>query len=101
MSMLDTIADRVRSAGLAIDTLVLFEPPFSANDVAATSDRTARVAELVVADRRRDAVDHFLTSIGVPADVLDQMEASGRTSMRCPGRWSTTARSRTRPRSGW
>jgi hypothetical protein len=36
---------------------------------------TARLAELVAAGRRDAAVEHFMSGIGVPADVLDRMRS--------------------------
>jgi pimeloyl-ACP methyl ester carboxylesterase len=68
------LALHAAAAGLAIEKLVLLEPPFDPNDEVTTSDLTVRLAELVAADRRREAVDHFLTSIGVPEEILAQME---------------------------
>lgn len=68
------LALHAAAAGLAIEKLVLLEPPFAANQEVTTSALTIRLAELVAADRRRDAVDHFLTSIGVPEEILAQME---------------------------
>ncbi|MFF4879544.1 alpha/beta fold hydrolase [Micromonospora sp. NPDC000668] len=60
--------------GLAIPRLALLEPPVPVDDQPAPeSDLGAEVAELVAAGRRGDAIEHFQTSIGVPAEMIAGM----------------------------
>jgi pimeloyl-ACP methyl ester carboxylesterase len=61
--------------GVPIDRLVLLEPPFATPGGLETDEELGvEVAELVAADRRDDAVAYWLTAIGVPAEVIAQME---------------------------
>jgi pimeloyl-ACP methyl ester carboxylesterase len=62
------------ASGLAIDKLALFEPPVRAEGEPPDTVFTAEIADLVTSGRRSAAVEHFLTSIGVPSDVIAQME---------------------------
>lgn len=60
--------------GLAITKLALLEPPLPVDDQPRPEpDLGAEVAELVAAGRRGDAVEHFQTSIGVPAEMVAGM----------------------------
>ena len=62
---------------LAIPKLALLEPPIGADaDRAAQSAFTAELAELGAAGRREAAVQHFLTGIGVPAEIIAGMRES-------------------------
>jgi len=57
--------------GLAIPRLALLEPPLAVDDQPPSEpDLGAEVAELVAAGRRAEAVEHFQTSIGVPAEII-------------------------------
>ncbi len=68
------LALQAAASGLAIRKLALFEPPIqTADDEPSESDLTAELAELVAAGRLGDAVEHFQTAIGVPAEFLDGM----------------------------
>ena len=59
---------------MAIPKLALLEPPVGSDeDRPAQADFTAELAELVAAGRRSAAVEHFLTGIGVPAEVTTEM----------------------------
>lgn len=60
--------------GLAIPKLALLEPPLVVDDQPPPEpDLGAEVAELVAAGRRGEAVEHFQTSIGVPAELVAGM----------------------------
>ncbi|MER6178191.1 alpha/beta fold hydrolase [Streptosporangium sp. NPDC001681] len=60
------------AAGLPISMLSLLEPPIVL-DRPREDDLAAEIDELVAADRRADAVEHFHTSIGVPAEITAEM----------------------------
>ena len=71
-----TLALKAAAAGLAITKLVLYEPPFNADDSypALPGDLADRLAELVAAGRRGDAVELYQTeAVGIPEDVVAQM----------------------------
>jgi len=68
------LALHAAARGLAIPKLALLEPPLPVDDQPPPErDLGAEVAELVAAGRRGDAVEHFQTSIGVPADLMAGM----------------------------
>jgi pimeloyl-ACP methyl ester carboxylesterase len=67
------LALHAAAAGVPIERLVLMEPPIGADDDAADSAFTAEMAELLAAGRRREAVERFLSGIGLPAEVLAGM----------------------------
>jgi pimeloyl-ACP methyl ester carboxylesterase len=60
------------AAGLAVPRLALLEPPLDDDETAAPNALTAELAELIGADRRSDAVEHFQISIGVPDEIIEQ-----------------------------
>lgn len=69
------LALHAAASGLPIAKLALFEPPIGTDeDAPADSDFTTELAELVAAGRRGDAVEHFHTSIGVPAEMIAGMQ---------------------------
>jgi pimeloyl-ACP methyl ester carboxylesterase len=68
------LALQAAGAGVAIEKLVLMEPPIGTDDDPADAAFTAEIAELVAAGRRRDAVQRFLTGCGVPGEVIAEME---------------------------
>ncbi len=72
------LALRAAAAGLPIDRLVLHEPPY-AGDTLQEQDEAAAFArgldELIAAGRAEDALVHFLTTAGLPAEALDGMRA--------------------------
>jgi pimeloyl-ACP methyl ester carboxylesterase len=71
------VALHAAASGLPIDRLALLEPPIEAEqDRAAQAAFTAELAALVAAGRRGYAVSHFLTSIGVPEDILAGMRGT-------------------------
>ncbi|UOE21915.1 alpha/beta fold hydrolase [Thermobifida halotolerans] len=58
------------AAGLPITQLSLLEPPIDLDRPAQESSLAAEIDALVAAGRRADAVEHFQTSIGVPAEMV-------------------------------
>lgn len=70
------LALRAAARGVAITRLALYEPPFSPNDSypALRADLTDRLAALVAAGRRGDAVELFQTeAVGIPPEVVAQL----------------------------
>lgn len=67
------LAMRAAAAGLPITKLALFEPPYG-SDEAHDDETLAKLKALVAEDRRGEVVDLFHTAIGVPAEILAQME---------------------------
>lgn len=68
--------------GLAIPRLAVLEPPIREGDATGVSEFTADLTRLVDAGRFGDAVEYFNASIGVPAEMLDQMRGTdGWTAM--------------------
>jgi pimeloyl-ACP methyl ester carboxylesterase len=60
--------------GLAIPKLALFEPPLTADGQPLSQpDLAAELATLVAAGRRGDAVEHFQTAVGIPAEMVAGM----------------------------
>jgi pimeloyl-ACP methyl ester carboxylesterase len=61
-----------------ITKLAIYEPPFIIDDsrTHAPADFAARVSELVSSDRRGDAVEFFMTVVGLPPEMLAQMRQS-------------------------
>jgi pimeloyl-ACP methyl ester carboxylesterase len=70
------LAMQAAAAGLDIPRLSLFEPPVRTDDGPPTSDFTVEMTGLVAAGHRREAVERFLTSIGIPTEVVDEMLVS-------------------------
>jgi pimeloyl-ACP methyl ester carboxylesterase len=71
------LALHAAARGLAIPKLALLEPPIGTDaDRPAQSAFTAALAELFAAGRREAAVQHFLTGIGVPAELIAGMRES-------------------------
>jgi pimeloyl-ACP methyl ester carboxylesterase len=71
------LALHAAARGLPIRKMALFEPPIEANDDrSGEASFTAQLANLVKAGRRDAAVEHFLTSIGVPDDMMAQMRGA-------------------------
>ncbi len=60
---------RSAAAGVAWQRLALYEPPF----LGPNAGYTARLAELLAAGRRGDAVAWFMTTVGVPAEQIAGM----------------------------
>jgi pimeloyl-ACP methyl ester carboxylesterase len=64
--------------GLPIDTLVLWEPPFSVDPdgVRRAKEYATELDELLAADRRGDALAHFMRHVGLPDDMIAGMRQS-------------------------
>lgn len=58
--------------GITIPRLALFEPPIG-DGADADDDTAAAIDQLLAEGRRGDAVEHFQTAIGVPAEVVAGM----------------------------
>jgi pimeloyl-ACP methyl ester carboxylesterase len=67
------LALHAAAGGQAIDKLALFEPPVRGKDEPPDTSFTAEIDALVSSGRQAVAVDRFLTSIGVPSEVIEQM----------------------------
>lgn len=69
------LACHAAARGVPLGPLVLLEPPYPSADGLEPDEHLGdEVAALVAADRRDDAVEHWLTAIGVPSEVIAQME---------------------------
>lgn len=67
------VALHAAAAGVAIERMALLEPPVRPEGEPPDMAFTQEIAGLVAAGRRAGAVERFLTSIGVPAEVVAQM----------------------------
>ena len=70
------LALQAAASSLQIAKLVLYEPPFNPDDSYPTlpGDLASRLAELVAAGRRGDAVELYqITAVGMPPSVVEQM----------------------------
>jgi len=69
---------RAAAAGLNIEKLALFEPPFIVDETRlAPTDFATRLDELIKTDRRNEAVKYFMTKgMGVPAIIVTFMRFS-------------------------
>jgi pimeloyl-ACP methyl ester carboxylesterase len=65
------------AAGVPFSRLALYEPPFISETDGGSWSRsyTARLTELLSANRDGDAVELFMTSVGMPAEVVAGMRA--------------------------
>lgn len=71
------LALQAAASGLAIPRMVLLEPPIETEEDRATQAAfTAELADLVTAERRADAVDRFMTGIGVPPEMIAEMRGT-------------------------
>ena len=71
-----TLALLAAAAGVSVNAVVVYEPPFLVDGSRAplATDLPARVAALVAEGRRGDAVELYQTeAIGIPAAVVEQM----------------------------
>jgi pimeloyl-ACP methyl ester carboxylesterase len=76
MSSGGALALEAAACRLPIERLAVYEPPLAVEaDPAELSEFTDRIAELIAADRRGDAVEFFLASGGVPADALAELRS--------------------------
>ncbi len=71
------LALHAAAAGLPIARMALLEPPI-ARDEGRSAQRafTTELANLITAGRPEDAVEFYLTSIGVPDDIVEDMRGS-------------------------
>lgn len=67
------LALQAAASGLAVPKLALLEPPVEMDDCSGQAAFTAALADLVGAGRRDAAVEHFLTGIGVPDEIVGGM----------------------------
>jgi pimeloyl-ACP methyl ester carboxylesterase len=72
MSSGAVLAAEAVASGLPIDWLVMWEPPFAidADGRRRATEYADRLAELLAADRRADALVHFMTYVGVPEQMI-------------------------------
>jgi pimeloyl-ACP methyl ester carboxylesterase len=73
------LALKAAARGLAITKLALYEPPFRPDDSypALSADLPDRLAELVAAGRRGDAVELYQTeAVGIPPEVVAEFRAA-------------------------
>lgn len=71
------LALHAAASGLAIPKLALLEPPIAADeDRAAQAVFVAELTDRIVAGRREAALEHFLTGIGMPPEVLDGLRGT-------------------------
>ncbi|WSL58092.1 alpha/beta hydrolase [Streptomyces sp. NBC_01725] len=75
MSSGAALALEAAAAGLPITQLAVYEPPYGTGAVNATDGAayTARLDDLLVRGRRDEAVELFLSMVGVPPDVVARM----------------------------
>jgi hypothetical protein len=72
MSSGAALAAEAAASGLPVDWLVMWEPPFAvdAEGRRRSAEYADRLAELLAADRRADALAHFMTYVGVPEPMI-------------------------------
>jgi pimeloyl-ACP methyl ester carboxylesterase len=68
------IALEAGASGVAVRALCVYEPPYAGTD-GPTFALADQLAELIASGREDEAVERFLTLMGTPADVLEQMKA--------------------------
>jgi len=74
-----TLALDAVAAGLPITQLAVYEPPFAVDDSRPPQPPgyVEHLRALIAADRRRDAVEHFLTfGVNLPGEVVAQMRTA-------------------------
>jgi pimeloyl-ACP methyl ester carboxylesterase len=79
MSSGAALALEAAANGLAITKLAIYEPPFTADDDTQRQrarDYATTLTELLSADRRGEAVELFMTLVGVPAAAIGQMRGA-------------------------
>lgn len=72
------LAAEAAASKAPIDHLVLWEPPFvlDADGPRRATEYADRLNELLAADRRDDAMAHFMTMVGMPAEAIAGMRQS-------------------------
>ena len=70
--------EAARQLPTKITRLAVYEPPFIIDDSRPPVPRDAAqyLTELVSSDRRGDAVEYFMTQVGLPAEMIAQMRHS-------------------------
>src|SRR5688500_18397646 len=63
------------AAGLPVERLALLEPPLQDDDATGPDRLTGELAELIAADCRDEAVEHFLRSCEVPDEAIASSRA--------------------------
>ena len=66
------LAAEAAASGLPIDGLIMWEPPFSIDPDGPrrATEYSDRLTELLAADRRDDALVHFIRQVGVPDEMI-------------------------------
>ncbi len=66
------LAAEAAASGLPIDGLIMWEPPFSIDPDGPrrATEYSDRLTELLAADRRGDALVHFMRQVGVPDEMI-------------------------------
>lgn len=69
------LALRAAAHGLAIKKLVLYEPPFMLDNTGQRrfEEYKTQLTKLISASRRGDAIELFMTQVGMPAEAIAQM----------------------------
>jgi pimeloyl-ACP methyl ester carboxylesterase len=72
------LAAEAAASGLPIDRLIMWEPPFSVDPDGPRRAKlyTDRLTELLAADRRGDALAHFMAQVGLPDEAIAGMRQS-------------------------
>lgn len=66
------LAAEAAASGLPIDSLIMWEPPFSVDSDGPrrAMEYSDRLAELLADDRRGDALAHFMKLVGIPDEMI-------------------------------
>ena len=66
------LAGEAAASGLPIDSLIMWEPPFSIDPDGPrrAAEYSSRLAELLAEGRRDDALVHFMKQVGVPDEMI-------------------------------
>ncbi|HEY8474594.1 MAG TPA: alpha/beta hydrolase [Natronosporangium sp.] len=72
------LAAEAAAAGLPIERLVMWEPPFAIDPAAVERARgyRERLTELLAEGRRADALAHFMTFVGLPPEAVEGVKQS-------------------------
>jgi pimeloyl-ACP methyl ester carboxylesterase len=72
------LAAEAVASGLPIDWLVMWEPPFAtdADGRRRAAEYADRLGELLAADRRGDALAHFMAFVGIPEQMVAGIQQS-------------------------
>lgn len=72
------LAAEAAASGLPVDSLIMWEPPFSTDPDGPrrASEYSERLAELLAGDRRDDALAHFMKQAGIPDGMIDEIRRS-------------------------